>query len=60
MDGVLTFCFLYVAAGPKVAQHAGNHLHKFIVQRQEYREGDAVGAIKQVCLYFIVGGLQYV
>ncbi|CAG7721120.1 unnamed protein product [Allacma fusca] len=38
--------------GPKVAQHAGNHLHKFIVQRQEYQEGDAVGAIKQGFLEF--------
>jgi len=38
--------------GAKVAQHAGNHLHKFVVQRQEYQDGDVVTAMKQGFMEF--------
>lgn len=35
-----------------MAQHAGNHLHKFILQRQEYKDGNFVTALKQGFLEF--------
>jgi protein phosphatase 2C family protein 2/3 len=39
-------------SGPKVAQHAGHHLHKYVTQRQEYKSGDYVNALKQGFLEF--------
>lgn len=38
--------------GANVAQHAGNNLHKFIVQRQEYRNGDVSTAFREGFLEF--------
>jgi len=38
--------------GPKVAQHAGNHLHKYLLQRKEYQDGDFANAMKQGFLEF--------
>lgn len=34
--------------GAKIAQYAGKHLHKFILQRPEYKEGSIPDAMKQV------------
>lgn len=33
--------------GAKIAQYAGKHLHKFILQRPEYKEGSIPDAMKQ-------------
>ena len=33
--------------GSKVAAHAANNLHRTVVQRPEYKEGDILEAIKQ-------------
>ncbi|KYQ59454.1 putative protein phosphatase 2C T23F11.1 [Trachymyrmex zeteki] len=33
--------------GAAMAQHAGKHLHEYIIKRSEYKEGDIVGAIQQ-------------
>jgi len=30
-----------------MAQHAGKHLHEYIIRRSEYKEGDIIGAIQQ-------------
>lgn len=30
-----------------MAQHAGKHLHEYIIKRSEYKKGDIVGAIQQ-------------
>ncbi|CAL8079358.1 unnamed protein product [Orchesella dallaii] len=38
--------------GAAVAQHAGNNLHKFIVQRAEYQDGDIGTAVRQGFLQF--------
>jgi len=38
--------------GATVAQHAGNNLHKFIVQRQEYQNGDIGMAVREGFLQF--------
>lgn len=42
-------------AGARIAQHAGKHLHKSIVNRPEYSTGQIEAAIKQVLILpFIV------
>jgi len=38
--------------GSKVALHAGNHLHKYVTQRAEYRQGLIPEAMKQGFLQF--------
>lgn len=43
---------LTVLLGPKVAQHAGHHLHKSVIQRPEYKQGDITTALKQGFLEF--------
>jgi hypothetical protein len=41
--------FISVSTGAKVAQYAGKHLHKYIVNRSEYKEGRIEDALRQVC-----------
>lgn len=36
--------------GAKVAEYAGKHLHKYVTQRNEYKEGNIVEAMKQAFL----------
>ena len=38
-------------SGARIAQYAGKHLHKIIIKRPEYSNGDLEAAIKQVYLY---------
>ncbi|XP_011065305.1 PREDICTED: probable protein phosphatase 2C T23F11.1 [Acromyrmex echinatior] len=33
--------------GAAMAQHAGKHLHEYIIKRSEYKEGDIIGAMQQ-------------
>lgn len=39
--------------GAKVAEYAGKHLHKYITNRPEYKEGNIVEAMKQVNNYTV-------
>lgn len=36
--------------GPKISDYAGKHLHKYITQRNEYKEGNIIDAMKQAFL----------
>ncbi|KAF7287195.1 hypothetical protein GWI33_002016 [Rhynchophorus ferrugineus] len=36
--------------GPKVAEYAGKHLHKYIIKRDEYRDGNIAEALKKAFL----------
>jgi activator of 2-hydroxyglutaryl-CoA dehydratase len=43
--------YLFFALGSKISQHVGKHLHKYIIQREEYRRGEIEEAIRMVRIF---------